>query len=178
MNCNYWHSNRDEYWNFDFTGSGVGVKDLVRYPDTETHRLLSPEDYNFCFNYYQCYIKRNGASRWCGYVCHEGFIIDYSNLQVHGGISYWDSNVIGFDSSQWNDASPYDNTEEENRTYKDRSYVINELKFLTSQMLASLPKWNQFTHHLYPKEYRIKISKLFKLWYLDSDIKKLQTKHL
>lgn len=123
--------------------NGIGVEDLKRYPSTETHRKMFPEDYNFIFNDHKCYIRRvGGIGVWCGYVFlnEDDPKVDYESqdLYVHGGITCSDKKIIGFDCGHFDDLRPTSSGNKLHSTYKVRAYVISELKRLASQLPVNL----------------------------------------
>jgi len=103
------------------------------------------DSYEFTYRGMECIMERNYSLSWCGYVklpidCY----IDFSYLSVHGGVTYDDIQddyrLIGFDCSHSDDISPkmveYNiglpfNL---NPTYKDKEYVICELKGMVDQI--------------------------------------------
>lgn len=189
---------REKYFQSDFyryQEDGIGVEDVHKYPDTQTHRKLFPDLYELTVNYYKCSIARNFTGSWCGYVTYENNSIDEDQLSVHGGITFHNAfplNQIGFDCNHAGDAHPFRSKARcINRiqalqtgqvwnchVYCCREYVIGELEYLTRQLLRQLPRWSPQTHHKFPKLYRERMVYLYFLWYLDSSLKKLQTRHL
>lgn len=118
--------------------------DLVTWTDLETG--------------YECHIKRhpqNGS--WCGYVgasalnelerardllsiAQAKFDSIMEMIEVHGGITY-EGNIeeekkeYGFDCGHFYDVMPFRAREinEDNATYRDKDYAINECKKLALQ---------------------------------------------
>ena len=160
--------------------TGIGAEDVRKYPDTALDRKLFPSKYNYVFNYFKCHIIRGDLGTWCGYVEFDS-PLNYNperELLVHGGITYESKEEIGFDCHHFNDTEPFRHYRGSYKTYRDVDYVLGQLKSLTEQMFAKLPEWSPQTNHLFPKLYREKMSDLYMLWFLDSDLKQLQTKHL
>lgn len=148
-----------------------GYEDLEKYPDTPSHRAKYPELYNFTFYHFPCYIERKEQGFFCGYVKVGDFWKDYeSALYVHGGITYANKErgVIGFDTMHCYDKSPFSVSPhgDGGRYYRDRDYVVTELKELCRQLLALLPKWSPSTHKQFPPSLRKSIWEVYKIWYL------------
>jgi hypothetical protein len=177
---------------FSYKEDGVGIKDIKAFPDTELHRELFPELYDFTIFGFDCSIKRSSMSHdWCGYVklysTHpyfslqkrnfegkniDGFLKDriVEEIQVHGGIAY-DNNisyVIGFDTAHFGDLNPFNshNSHSDTFSYKDRNYVIKELEFLSLQLYLMLPIWSFKTHKQFPDHLRIRFWNIYKQWKL------------
>lgn len=109
----------------------------------------SSEKYNFEHDGLMCKVKRNHFFVWCGYVefTHKDEI---ENVNVHGGITYDDGYMIGFDCAHWRDITPMnfihktkmlesigfiiENGDEE--TYKDYNYIVEETRKLAEQLAA------------------------------------------
>jgi len=97
---------------------------------------------------YTCEIRRHpnfGTLNGYVYIPLEHPIaqskIPEDELEVHGGITYWDerdgSFVVGFDCSHAGDLIPLSvvtQTDDETETYKDIAFVANELEHLAKQL--------------------------------------------
>ena len=115
----------------------------------------------FTYMYFKCEVLRSSLLHLCGYIyipkwhpLYKSFENEESlynlNLSVHGGITYSEKDeknlVIGFDCAHLGDLTPslYINLNRtainNNETYRDMEYVINETKNLAQQI-----------HELYPK---------------------------
>lgn len=105
------------------------------------------------------YIGEHGGFNWhilrmrhsghlCGYVelpkGHPKYgknrYEDHFDLTVHGGITYCDFSedkskfIIGFDCSHCDDLRPYDGFRFENSVYRNKDYVLSEIKSLIEQL--------------------------------------------
>ena len=152
-----------------------GTLDVEQYPDTEMHRELYPNLYNFEFYGFKCYISRGWANTWCGYVWTENHPCWNSNkniedlIDVHGGITMASKSEqkIGFDCHHAWDKEPFVLPKVlEHGQYRDRSYVVNELKSVCEQLFNMLPEWSPSTHKQFPKKLQEKYFELYQLWYL------------
>lgn len=148
-----------------------GYEDLEKYPDTPAHRKQFPELYNFTFYHFLCYIRRMDTGEFCGYVKVDKFWKDnFEDINVHGGITYDNEKegVIGFDTCHCYDKSPFSVSPEGKggRYYKNRDYVMNQLKNMCKQLLLLLPKWSPDTHQQFPSSLRKYIWDTYKIWYL------------
>jgi len=85
-----------------------------------------------------CIIKRNSLGSLCGYVKLESWNKFYNSdiddipVNVHGGITYSDGGIIGFDCSHSGDCNPYTSS---NGTYRDMEYVKRECMNLADQIM-------------------------------------------
>lgn len=152
-----------------------GTKDVDDFPDTELHRQLYPSLYNFEFYGFRCNISRGWANTWRGYVwtenhpCwHSGKDIE-SMFTVHGGLTMMTraDQKFGFDCHHAWDCEPFQLPEvHECKVYRDRSYVLRELKDLCHQLFKMLPVWSPSTHKHFPKKLQQRYFELYRLWYL------------
>lgn len=76
---------------------------------------------------------------WCGYVYHKNILDEdiLYNLDVHGGITYNENGVIGFDCSH-NGCDLFSNLAEfktSYATYKTKAFVKNEIRKLINQLI-------------------------------------------
>ena len=61
---------------------------------------------------YKCHARRGPMGAWCGYVelpaDHPDAGVNYNDMevQVHGGLTYSDGCMFGFDCAHWNDIAP------------------------------------------------------------------------
>ena len=85
---------------------GIWDDDIDRFP---------LNTYHFELDGYKCNIKRNNYWSYCGYVelpeTHPDCLKDFDesledNIEVHGGVTYINGNVFGFDCSHCYDISP------------------------------------------------------------------------
>jgi hypothetical protein len=97
---------------------------------------------------YKCTALRNKYNgTWCGYVYipkgHPSFAITSifkHDVDVHGGISYSNSSIIneewclGFDCNHLWDSSPVNGKNEHNAEYRNKEYVLNEIRSLAKQL--------------------------------------------
>lgn len=107
-----------------------------------------------------CVIKRSPEfGHFCGYVgvnkLHPLYDITYTDLDVHGGITYHDKDddkrrnffYFGFDCAHYGDFVPYmpqiSSMPEYGQTYKNIDFVKNEIKNLAHQL---------YYHHYLMKE--------------------------
>lgn len=92
-----------------------------------------------------CFIRRNYAGSWCGYI-KVPFPLDGDvYLDCHGGVTYQvtndDNTTLGFDCSHSFDISPYlyledgFQTSSEYRVYRDKEFVISEVNSMVNQVL-------------------------------------------
>jgi len=158
-----------------------GFNDFLMYPDTKLHNELFPELYNFNFYHFNCKIKRCFRESWCGYITvNLSHIIwkDTENLHIHGEITYINKikNRIGFDTNHSCDKSPFSNNE--TQKFRDRDYVILNLKHGCLQLYLQLPKWNKITNKQFPDELQKYFWDIYKLWYLNKNISKYVVKDL
>jgi hypothetical protein len=164
-----------------FHNDGEGIMDFLKYPQTESHVEEFPDLYKFNFYGFKCYIIRRIFSTWCGYLKinknHPVWETDIERFDVSGGITYDNpkTRIIGFDTCHYDDLSPfnkntsydtYDNIEYKHQTYKDRDYMILNLKYLALQIFVELPEWSKKTHSQFPKQFRKRLWNIYKLWYL------------
>lgn len=125
---------------------GVWTRDIESFPDTPEHRLAYPHLYTFTYNGYVCEVKRNFNLCWCGYVTipktHPDFEKGYDDVDIypHGGMTYANEGKFGFDCSHAGDISPtfshplmYTSGFNSWGSYKDRDYVINEIKQMVDE---------------------------------------------
>ena len=174
-----------------YNEKGVGAKDVNEYPDTPLHRELYPELYNFKFYYFSAHIKRNWSHSWCGYVKTDANHPIWkfkdpeneSDIQVHGGLTYSSNRAltVGFDCSHYNDENPFSTSSSKKVVYRDREYVINELKNLCLQLYQMLSKWRPQTHFQFPKEMRERFFSIYCLFYLrkqSEDLSKILEKDI
>lgn len=107
------------------------------------------DHYKWIHNGVQCYIERNDFLSWCGYINledrHTFYNTSYDkiNVSVHGGLTFDEHfegfRRIGFDCNHASDLSLlcfnypalYRNN---NFTYKDKKFVINETNKLADQL--------------------------------------------
>lgn len=147
----------------------IGYEDLEKYPDTKQHREQHPELYNFTFYHFDCYITRTNIGTFKGYVKLGNFWINNftDTIRVHGGLTFWDPDrkIVGFDTCHFYDKSPFGGSSE-GRTYKDREYVIKELKSVCLQLFNLLPKWSPKTNSQFPLTIQRELFNIYKLWYL------------
>lgn len=97
---------------------------------------------------YKCVALRGKYSGiWCGYVYipagHPAFAISSLfkyNIEVHGGISYSSSSItnkewcLGFDCNHLWDSSPVNGKNEPSAQYRDKQYVLREIRSLAKQL--------------------------------------------
>ncbi len=178
-----------------FLKNGAGIEDIKKYPDTKTHRQLNPELYNFNFFGFECNIKRHSkVHTWIGYVKlyenhpyfnedngNNDYIDNYeknrtiNNVSVHGGVTYSQICIIGFDTHHYNDGEPLKYLDV-NKPYRDYDYVVKELKCLALQLYLMLPKWSKQTHFQFPLHLQERFLRLYNLFY---DIRnKIQEKNI
>ena len=148
----------------------IGYDDLKQFPCTPKHIQDHPEFYNFRFCYFPVFINRNGSGCWCGYVDISIFQLENYNfedekLYVHGGITFSSEKTIGFDCHHYGDLSPFSKSENNEQLYRDREYVLVELKNLCKQLFAMFPKWSPSTHKQFPKEIQEIMVKKYLIWY-------------
>jgi hypothetical protein len=74
-----------------------------------------PDAANFIYGGYRCRAQRANLGNWCGYVQvpaghpwlgkkrHEL----ESSVEVHGGVTFAEDGVIGFDCAHWDDEIPF-----------------------------------------------------------------------
>lgn len=91
-----------------------------------------------------CIIKRNRLDSLCGYVKLEKWNRFYKGGQwydqdievnVHGGITYWEDGIIGFDCSHIGDLRPKMDPKGAHGTYKDMEFVKGECRKLADQIM-------------------------------------------
>lgn len=98
----------------------------------------------------KCQIRRNYSLAWCGYIIipNSYTSINYDRLYVHGGVTYQnrDDNgdmVVGFDCAHHGDIIPsmlelntgYNNSYLDESIYRDKGYVINQVKQMLNEFL-------------------------------------------
>lgn len=84
---------------------GPWTAEMETYPDGQ---------YDFIHNGYECRLRRGFGGQWNGYVVlpkdHPDRGKDYTALEefytVHGGLTYSDSTMLGFDTSHYMDIIP------------------------------------------------------------------------
>jgi hypothetical protein len=135
--------------------SGPWDEDLQKYPYDEQDRRENPEKYEVEFYGYRCTLKRHPAFyTWNGYIHlpenHPDYHKKYEDIEktisVHGDLTYGDGNgVFGFDCGHLDDRSPGGEAIDaqmglslssflfRSRTYKDRDFVLEELKNMARQ---------------------------------------------
>lgn len=123
----------------DLDVSFNAYEELKNLPDTPKHREEYPHLYTDRFYYFPVDIKRSQSGNWCGYVDVSllPWKDDYEDiLYVHGGITYNNKKEsrIGFDCAHYNDDSPFSTTVSNTRLYRDKTYVMTELKNLCKQL--------------------------------------------
>ena len=184
----------------------VGYQDIMDYPDTKLHRKLNPHLYNFNFYGFKCEIVRNSTrkNRWWAIVdvplTHPMWknsmddlsepYEDESHPYVKELVCYGDYSVSPSRDkialSFWNkcDLSPFVYQEPRkiyDVIYKDREFVINEVKLLCVQLYLLLPNWTPQNHSHFPQALQKKFWNIYKLWYLrksSSDLSKIVEKDL
>lgn len=91
-----------------------------------------------------CVIKRNSLGSLCGYVKLEKWNRFYKGGQwcdqdievnVHGGITYWEDGIIGFDCSHTGDLRPKMDPIVTHGIYRDMEYVKRECRKLADQII-------------------------------------------
>lgn len=94
------------------------------------------------YNNYRGYITKivkTELGHLCGYVLLPktfNLNVEWENLYiVHGGITYHEGDVIGFDCAHYMDYIPELNIGEVNN-YKDEDFVNNELRKLVDTLIA------------------------------------------
>lgn len=92
-----------------------------------------------------CIIKRNHLGSLCGYVKLEEWNRFYVSgnwfdqdveVHVHGGITYWEDGIIGFDCSHTGDLRPKMDPETTHGVYRDMEYVKDECRRLVNQIMS------------------------------------------
>lgn len=160
---------------FGHEENGVGIADVKKYPDTELHRHVYPELYNFDFYEFSCNIGRKLLYSWCGYIKveknHPLWKLSQDQIEnlvnIHGGITYcnFEEGEIGFDCCHFDDLSPFRTDHTSPGSYKDRDYVINELMNTCLQLYNMLPDWQPLTHKYFSKDRKKKYVELYKILY-------------
>ena len=78
----------------------------------------------------KCEAIRNGIGCWCGYVYHQNR--DGANeYKIHGGITFWGTERLGFDCGHYGDYSPI--MFHQGR-YRDFPWVKGETESLARQI--------------------------------------------
>ena len=154
-----------------FHDDGEGVMDFLKYPQTESHVEEFPDLYKFNFYGFKCHITRGFYSAWCGYLKinkkHPVWETDMERFDISGGITYNSPKTrIGFDTCHCDDLPPFWRNTYKQQTYKDRDYMILNLKYLALQIFVELPEWSKKTHSQFPKQFRKRFWNIYKLWYL------------
>ena len=92
---------------------------------------------------YRCYVLRPFLlGHLCGYVelpkSHKFYnkYYDYIPVSVHGGLTYSEDGVVGFDCAHAGDLIPSNDVNFEGDTYKDMKYVMRETDELAEQLFA------------------------------------------
>ena len=111
------------------------VDDLRNYP-----YFADDDDTKYCFEYnnLKCEVKRNDSWCWLGYVYYN-YKGDSSDLIVHGGITYHETEKIGFDCCHAGDLllkfqSPFSKHTMKDK-YRNYEYVVNEVIKLADQLV-------------------------------------------
>lgn len=170
-----------------FCIDGVGIEDIMNFPETDTHRENFPNLYNFNFHHFNCDIYRGYGYTWLGYVktnkSHPIWLNSEaeSDINVHGGLTYTckEDNTLGFDTNHYNDAEPF-SLFNATKKYRDRDYTILNLKSICLQLFVKLPKWSPKTHKEFPLSLQKYFWEIYKLWYLrkNSILSKLVAKEI
>jgi hypothetical protein len=118
--------------------------------NNELLNLIIEEGNYFEFNHagFKCFIQRAaldqkilreqgiGLIHWCGYIS-TGFDISpvmKSTVLVHGGITYNNDGLIGFDCAHANDLCTVIAQKCPQSLYRSKEYVIDETKRLADQL--------------------------------------------
>jgi hypothetical protein len=118
--------------------------DLKKFPSTIKHLLTIMGLYIFTYKSYSCSVRRNDNLSWNGYVLIKNphSIADLNecqniNFDVHGGVTYFENNILGFDCGHAGDytLSKVGANYGPETTYKDYNFVISEVKKLVDDLI-------------------------------------------
>lgn len=125
------------------------------------------DKYEFTYDGYQCFISRHSSILTLnGYfiipsIVIEGISISFDFLIVHGGVTYDQfvtkgnpylasikmlnigDYIVGFDTAHAGDYTPFVSAGFiDNNIYRDKNYVIDEIKSMIDQMNDIYPEFN------------------------------------
>lgn len=136
----------DSYKNtFDMPEKNVNdvdrvIKDLQKYPCDNVDIAVNPDKYVFEHKGLRCKLYRPQAlGVWCGYVYYSGNY-NASTIVVHGGISFRDHEMVGFDCGYLTDITLMELARNvaSNRPikgkYRDYEYARSQLILLADQL--------------------------------------------